>query len=247
MIADAAFALIRAYATVWMRSHSRVLLFGQDQLASLPRGKRVYIVLNHSTSYDAVALFHLSAHRFGMVLDREAFTVPVVGRLLTGAGFVALDKRVSEDAVQRAVATVKGGTPLLVSLTEGHTAIGRPGFERPRSGGVRIAHLAGADIFPVFVMIEEGRRRMRSFRGKGGDREVFTTFRDTLYLVSFLPPIPASSFQPEETLASYRAVAENLQKQSDRERERLTRMLADEHERYDGMRRRGGSGARVNW
>ena len=90
-------------------------------------------------------------------------------------------------------------------------------------------------------MIEEGHRRMRSFRGKGGGTEVFTTFQDTLYLASFLPPIPASSFQPEETLASYRAVAESLQKLSDREHERLTRMLADEHERYDGMRRRGGS------
>ncbi len=247
MIADLAFALIGAYATVWMRSHDRVLVFGQYQLASLPRGKRVYIVLNHSTSYDAVALFHLSARRFGMVLDREAFKVPVVGHLLSAAGFIALDKRASEDAVQRAVSTVKGGTPLVVSLTEGHAAIGRPGFERPRSGGVRIAHLAGADIFPVFVMIEEGRRRMRSFRGKEGDTEVFTTFQDTLYLVSFLPPIPASSFQPEETLASYRAVAEDLQKQSDREHERLARMLAEERERYDGMRRRGGSSVRLAW
>ena len=145
MIADIAFALIRAYATVWMRSHSRVLLFGQEQLASLPRGRRVYIVLNHSTSYDAVGLFHISAHRFGMVLDREAFNVPVVGRLLAAAGFIALDKRVSEDAVQRAVATVKEGTPFVVSLTEGHTAIGRPGIREaaergrahrpPRGGG----------------------------------------------------------------------------------------------------------------
>ncbi|MGA2975419.1 MAG: lysophospholipid acyltransferase family protein [Spirochaetia bacterium] len=247
MIADISFALIRAYATAWMRRHCRVLLFGQEQLESLPRGRRVYVVLNHSTSYDAVALFHLSANRFGIVMDREAFQVPVIGRLLTAAQFIALDKRVSEDAVQRAVAAVRAGTPLLVSLTEGHTAIGRPGYERPRSGGMRIAHLAGADIFPVFVMIEEGRRRTRSFRGREGSTEIFTTFQDTLYFVSFLPPIPASSFLPEQTLESYRAVAEELQKQADRERERFTRMLSEKRELYEGIRRRGGSSVRVTW
>ena len=78
MIADLSFSLIRAYATVWMRRHARVMLFGQERLESLPRGRRVYVVLNHSTSYDAVALYHVSANRFCMLMDEEAFRVPVI-------------------------------------------------------------------------------------------------------------------------------------------------------------------------
>ena len=182
-----------------------------------------------------------------MLMDEEAFRVPVIGRILAAAQFIPLDKRVSEEAVQRAVTTVKAGTPLMVSLTEGYTAIGVSGHERPRSGGVRIAHLAGADIFPVFAMIEDGKRVMRSFRGKGGGDEVFTTFNDTLYFLSFLPPIPASSFKPEESIATYRAVAEDLQRQSDREGQRITALLSDERERFAGIHRRGGSGTRVRW
>jgi 1-acyl-sn-glycerol-3-phosphate acyltransferase len=159
MIADLCFALIRAYSTVWMRSRSKVLLFGREHLEGTPRGRRVYVVLNHSTSYDLVALFHLSVNRFSVVMDQEAFEFPVIRHFLTGAQFIPLDKRASEVAVRRAVDTVKAGTPLAMSLTEGRTAVGVAGHERPRTGGVRIAHLAGADICPVFVMVEEDRRR----------------------------------------------------------------------------------------
>ena len=172
---------------------------------------------------------------------------PSFGRILAAAKFIPLDKRVSEEAVQRSVATAKAGTPLMVSLTEGYTAIGVAGHERPRSGGVRIAHLAGADIFPVFAMIEEGKRVKRSFRGKGGGEEVFTTFSDTLYFLSFLPPIPATAFKPEESITTYRAVAEDLQRQSDREGQRITALLGDERGRFEAIRRRGGSDTRVRW
>ena len=43
----------------------------------------MYVLMNHSTSYDAVALFHCSANRFGVVMDREAFEFPVIGHPLT--------------------------------------------------------------------------------------------------------------------------------------------------------------------
>jgi 1-acyl-sn-glycerol-3-phosphate acyltransferase len=247
MIADACFSLIRAYATVWMRSRCRVLLFGRENLDRTPRGRRVYMVINHSTSYDLVALMHLSGNRFSVVMDQAAFEFPIIRFLLHGAGFIPLDKETSRVAIQQAVNVAATGTPLFMSLTEGYTAIGVPGHERARTGGIRIAHLAGADLYPVFVMVEEGRRVTRSFKGTRGRIHLFTTFRNALYFVSLLPPIAASSFGPNETYDTYRALAEQLRDQGERERERIACLLRDDPAGFSAMRRRGGCTERVTW
>jgi len=245
MLENAAFRLLRAYSTLWMRSKSRVLIDGRENLPTDRSQKRIYIVINHSTSFDLVALMHISGSRFSVVMDEGAFNFPVVHRIFRGAGFIPLVKSDSGRAVEAAVTKIRAGIPVVNSLTDGGSTMGKE--ERPRTGGVRIAHLAGASIYPVFTMVEENKKRHLSFKGTDGSAYPYTTFRDTLYFVSFLPPIPASEFGPNETYESYQMLALRLKQLADRERERYERLLIERKAEFDGLRRRGGATDRVQW
>lgn len=242
MLADLAFGLLHLYSTAWMRAKCRVVLEGEEHLPATPGGRRVYMVINHSTSYDLVALMHLATNRFSVVMDQGAFTFPIIGSLFHAAGFIPLVKSAPEEAIRRAVDAVRAGVPLVMSLTEGSSTLGVE--SRPRTGGVRIARLAGADIRPVFTMVEPGRERRLSFRGLDGATYPYTTFRDTLYAVSFLPAIAAASLPSGQSYEENRIVADRLRELALREKERFTRLLADERLRVRG-RCRGGADRRV--
>jgi len=224
-----------------MRAKCRVILEGEEHLPA-GGGRRLYMVINHSTSYDLVALMHLAANRFSVVMDQGAFTFPVIGRLFHAAGFIPLPKSSSDETIRRAVDAVRAGVPLVMSLTEGVSTLGVE--SRPRTGGVRIARMAGADIRPVFTMVEPGRERHLSFRGLDGTTYPYTTFRDTLYAVSFLPPIPAAELPAGGTYEENRIVADRLRALADREKERFARIFAEERRRSSG-RCRGGADRRV--
>jgi 1-acyl-sn-glycerol-3-phosphate acyltransferase len=245
MKGDAAFWILRAYSSIWMGSKSRVIVEGRENLPTDPTRRRTYIVINHSTTFDLVALMHISGRRFSVVMDEGAFNFPVVRRLFVSAGFIPLVKSRSAEAVDAAVRKIREGTPVVMSLTDGGSAVGRE--ERPRTGGVRIAHLADAAIYPVFTMVEENRKRHLSFKGVNGEKYPYTTFRDTLYFVSFLPPIPASAFAESETYESYGEVARQLREMADREQQRIERLLVDQKARFDSLPRRGGTSVRVLW
>jgi 1-acyl-sn-glycerol-3-phosphate acyltransferase len=245
MIADACFGILRGYSTAWMRSRCRLVIDGEENLRPAPTGPRTYIVLNHSTTFDLVALMHISASRFSVVMDEGAFNVPVIRHLFSGAGFIPLVKEDSARAVNVAVEKIRAGVPVLMSLTDGAATIG--GEERPRTGGVRIAHMAGAVMYPVFVMVEEDRKLHRSLKGLDGRTHPFTTFRDTVYIVDFLPPIRPEVFRRDETYEGYAALALRMKVMADAEKQRYSRVLADPAGRFAGMPRTGGTSRRVTW
>lgn len=239
------FKILTAYSTIWMKNKARVIIQGRENLPRDPTEKRAYIVINHSTTYDLVALMHISGSRFSVVMDEGAFNFPIVRRIFSGAGFIPLVKSDSGKAVDAAVAKLRAGIPVINSLTDGGSTIG--GEERPRTGGIRIAHLAGASIYPIFTMVEENKKRHLSFKGVDGRTHPYTTFRDTLYIVGFLPSIPASEFGPNETYESYRRVAQRLKTLADAEQERYERLLQEKKAEFDALPRRGGTSERVAW
>ncbi len=245
MLEDFCFRILTAYSTIWMKNKARVIVDGRENLPTDPSQKRAYIVINHSTTYDLVALMHISGSRFSVVMDEGAFNFPVIRRVFSGAGFIPLEKSESKKAVDAAIAKIRAGVPVINSLTDGGSTIS--GEERPRTGGVRIAHLAGAAIYPIFTMVEENKKRHLSFKGVDGRTHPFTTFRDTLYFVSFLPPIPASEFGPNETYESYQKMAQRLKELADREQQRYERLLIERKAEFDAMPRRGGTTERVRW
>jgi 1-acyl-sn-glycerol-3-phosphate acyltransferase len=240
------FKIMSLYSTIWMRAKARVIVKGLDDLPQRKRGeKRVYLLLNHSTTYDVVALMHVSKEPFAILMDKGAFTFPVIRHILRGAGFIPLDKTDSKPAIGACIDAVNAGRPLLISLHDGHSTQGEWG--RPRTGGIRIAQRTGAKLYPIFLKVENDRIRRLSFKGVNGAEYPYTTFKNTFYFIEFLKPIDLSALPPEPSHEELFAVAKNLDEKAEQVEARYENFLADNRERFAPLRRRGGSRFRVAW
>ncbi len=241
-----AFEILKLYSTLWMRAKAKVEIRGLERLPPRrPGERRVYLLLNHSTTYDIVALMHVSKEPFVIMMDRGAFTFPVIGRILAWAGFVPLDKGDSGAAIEACQAAVAEGRPLLISLHDGDSTIGDWG--RPRTGGIRIAHRAGATLYPVFLKVEEERIRRLSFKGVDGREYPYTTFRDTYYFIEILPPFDLSALPSDAGYEAYLAEAAALNELSASLEARYEAFLAERGREGSPARKRGGTRLRVAW
>jgi 1-acyl-sn-glycerol-3-phosphate acyltransferase len=240
------FKIMSIYSTIWMRAKARVVVRGLDDLPPRARGeKRVYLLLNHSTTFDIVALMHVSKEPFAILMDKGAFTFPIIGHILHGAGFIPLDKSDSKKAVDSCIETVNSGRPLLISLHDGDSTLG--GWGRPRTGGVHIAHLTGAKIYPIFLKVEDERIHRLSFKGVNGTEYSYTTFKDSFYFIEFLKPIDLSSLPLDASHDALFDVAKALDEKAVQVASRYETFLSDNRERFAPLRRRGGSRYRVAW
>ena len=241
-----AFKILNIYSTIWMRAKARVEVKGIENLPPRrPGERRVYLLLNHSTTYDVVALMHVSKEPFVVMMDRGAFTFPIIRHILSWAGFVPLDKDDSAPAVEACVDAVSEGRPLLISLHDGDSTIGNWG--RPRTGGIRIAHRTGATVYPIFLKVEDDRIRHLSFKGVNGTEYPYTTFKDTFYFIEFLPPVRLDSLPADSGYKEYREVADRMNELADRVKAGYGAFLADNRARFAPVRRRGGTRTRVAW
>jgi 1-acyl-sn-glycerol-3-phosphate acyltransferase len=240
------FKIMNLYSTIWMRAKARVIVKGLDDLPPRKRGeKRVYLLLNHSTTYDIVALMHVSKEPFAIMMDKGAFTFPIIRHILRGAGFIPLDKSDTKTAVEACGAALAEGRPLLISLHDGDSTLGERG--KPRTGGIRLAHLAGAKIYPIFLKVEDDRIRRLSFKGVNGTEYPYTTFKNTFYFIEFLRPVDLGSLPTAPSREEYSAVAKALDAKAAEVEARYEAFLADNRERFAPLRRRGGSRFRVAW
>jgi 1-acyl-sn-glycerol-3-phosphate acyltransferase len=234
------------YSTMWIRTKARVVVKGLDDLPPREKGeKRVYIVLNHSTTFDCVALMHISREPFAILMDGGAFTFPFIRHVLRGAGFIPLDEENSKPCVETCIKAVESGKPLVVSLHDGHSTVGDAG--RPRTGGIRIAHLTGAKLYPIFLKVEDERIRRLSFKGVDGTEYHYTTFKDSFYFIEFLRPVDLSCLPSEPSHDEYFEIARGLEETSERVKARYAAYLDDNRERFAPLKRRGGSKLRVAW
>jgi 1-acyl-sn-glycerol-3-phosphate acyltransferase len=240
------FKIMSIYSTIWMRAKARVIVKGHDDLPPRKPGeKRVYLLLNHSTTFDVVALMHVSKEPFAIMMDRGAFTFPIIRHILHGAGFIPLDKSDSKPSVEACGKALAEGRPLLISLHDGDSTIGDWG--KPRTGGIRIAHLAGATIYPIFLKVEDERIRHLSFKGVNGTEYPYTTFKNTFYFIEFLKPYDLSALPPAPSYEDYFEVAKALDAQAEEVEAHYEAFLAENRERFAPLKRRGGSRFRVAW
>jgi len=240
------FKIMSLYSTIWMRAKARVIVKGLDELPQRRRGeKRVYLLLNHSTTFDIVALMHVSKEPFAIMMDKGAFNFPFIRHVLHGAGFIPLDKAKSKVAVAACGDAIEDGRPLLISLHEGNSTQGHWG--KPRTGGIRLAHLAGAKIYPIFLKVENDRIRHLSFKGINGTEYPYTTFKNTFYFIEFLEPVDLSSLPKEPSYEDYFEVAKAMDAKALEVEARYETFLEENRERFAPLRRRGGSPYRVAW
>jgi 1-acyl-sn-glycerol-3-phosphate acyltransferase len=241
------FGMLRLYSTLWMKSHARVIGSGVERIAPRKPGeKRVYLVLNHSTTFDALALMHVAGNPVIFLMDEGAFKVPVIGHILGGAGFIPLDKSNSRKSVADCVDAVGSGKPLLVSLHDGASTTGER--QRPRTGGIRIAHLAGAMIYPIFVKVEEDRIRRRKVMGKDGSVHPMSSFSRSLYFLEALPPFDLAHLPEKPSYEEYLSVASAMEAAEDEAQARYAKLLAEGlAEARAPFARIGGARFRVSW
>ncbi len=240
------FKIMSLYSTIWMRAKARVIVKGLDELPPRRRGeKRVYLLLNHSTTFDIVALMHVSKEPFAIMMDKGAFNFPIIRHVLHGAGFIPLDKAKSKQAVAACGDAIEDGRPLLISLHEGNSTTGHWG--KPRTGGIRLAHMAGAKIYPIFLKVENDRIRHLSFKGVNGTEYPYTTFKNTFYFIEFLGPVDLSSLGEEPSYEEYFEVAKAMDAKAEEVEARYETFLEENRERFAPLRRRGGSPYRVAW
>ena len=240
------FKIMSLYSTIWMRAKARVIVKGLDDLPARAKGeKRVYLLLNHSTTFDVVALMHVSKEPFAILMDKGAFKFPFIRHILRGAGFIPLDKDDTQSAVAACTDTVDKGRPLLISLHDGDSTLGEWG--KPRTGGIRIAHRTGAKLYPIFLKVEDDRIRRLSFKGINGTEYPYTTFKNSFYFIEFLKPIDLSSLPSEPSREEFFEVAKSLDEKAEQVEARYETFLADNRERFAPLKRRGGSRFRVAW
>ena len=232
------FKAMSLYSTIWMRSRARVVVKGLDELPLRVRGeKRVYLLLNHSTTFDVVALMHASKEPFAILMDEGAFAFPVIRRFLKGAGFIPLGKAGSASAVQRCIDTVNSGRPLLISLHDGASTMGEWG--RPRTGGIRIAPPYRRDPLSHIPQVENDRIRRLSFKGINGKEYPYTTFKNSFYFIEFLKPVDLSGLPKDPAREDYAEVAKSLDEKAEAVEERYETFLSTNQERFAPLRRRG--------
>lgn len=233
------FGLLRIYADIWCRTHCRVVLAGEEHLADVVRRPRVYVVA-HPTTWDLPLLAHLSRRNFYVVVADGPFASPLVRWLFRGAGFLKLGPENSEEVIGEAVRRTAAGTPLIYSLKGYGVDFGED--VRPRTGCIRIADAAGADIYPVHQMIEPGKMFFRYYKDRAGKSYPYTMFRDTLYFNTFLPPLRHADWsRPGMGYEDYRRIAYAIEDSFVKTRGEIEGDMAVRPDHYRRMPRWGGS------
>lgn len=233
------FGLLRFYADIWCRTHCGVVLGGEEHLAGAGSRPRLYVV-SHPTTWDLPLLAHLARRNFYVVVAGGPFANPLVKWLFGGAGFLKLDADNGDAVVAEAISRVRAGAPLVYSLKGYGVDFGED--VRPRTGCVRIADAAGADIYPVHQMIEKGKMFFRSYKDRAGKSYPYTMFRDTLYFNTFLPPLRHAEWsRPGMTYEDYKRIAYAIDGSFRATQAGIERDMAERPEFYRRQRRWGGA------
>jgi 1-acyl-sn-glycerol-3-phosphate acyltransferase len=142
----------------------------------LGHGGSAWLVMsNHQSHYDVAVIFYVLGPALRMVAKRELFDVPVFGRAMRQAGFIAIDRQKRTSAIaslEDAKRTLAGGTPIWIA-PEGTRSV--TGELLPfKKGGFALALDSGAKILPVSLRGTRDALRAKGLRSRKG-AEVFVT------------------------------------------------------------------------
>lgn len=121
---------------------------GRDRI---PRGRPVVFMANHQSNCDPPALLAVLPRVLVMV-KKEFFRVPIMGSAMKLVGFIRVDRKNREqalDAVQRGVLALEAGRSFLVYPEGTRSLDGR--LQKFKKGVFVMAVKAGAPIVPISV------------------------------------------------------------------------------------------------
>jgi 1-acyl-sn-glycerol-3-phosphate acyltransferase len=107
---------------------------------------------NHQSHYDVPVLYSVFGGTVRMIAKVELFKIPVFGKAMRHAGFIAIDRSNRESAIANLAAAKKAlaeGTSIWIAPEGTRSPTGEIGTFK--KGGFNVAFDVGADILPVTV------------------------------------------------------------------------------------------------
>lgn len=237
------FKLLKFYSDIWARRHCRVVMSGQQNLDNNQDRRRIYIV-SHPTTYDLPMLVHISKNNFYVVVYKDPFDHPIAGWLFRKVDFPKLDPGKSEQMIRESCRLIEANNPLIYSLKGYGVDFGED--VKPRTGGIRIAHRAEADIYPVHLMIEPDKMIFKYFKDRKGGVYPYTIFKDTLYFVTFYKPLRYADYAKENMMyEDFQEVAYGIETIFQDTRKRIEQELEEKADTYRNLKKKGGSDTQV--
>ena len=238
MVQQTCFKILRWMSDRWVNSNCRVIYFGEENIAHNKDEKRVYVT-NHPTTFDVPVLLSINKRNIYTMVDANAYTIPFLGWLLRGAGFIKFVKGRGKKALERARKYIEARKPFLQTLRTGEAIVGEK--SRPRIGGILLAHTARANLYPIFVMVEEGKRVLKYFRGLDLKKHPYSNFHQSLYFICFGKPIRYEEYARDEmTPRDFHDVANRISDWFKHERQARLRQLAEQRDYFSHLARIGG-------
>lgn len=117
------------------------------------RGESFVLMSNHQSLYDVPVIYQALDRRVRMVAKKELFRVPVWGRAMQRAGFIALDRQSRERSRETLLASadvLQSGTSIWIAPEGTRSKDGRLGPFR--KGGFHLASQSGCRILPITII-----------------------------------------------------------------------------------------------
>jgi len=238
------FRLLQLYSDLWARMHCRVVMSGEHNLENNQERRRIYIV-SHPTTYDLPMLAHIARNEFSVVVYRDPFKHPIAGWLFRNIGFPKLEPDNGDRMIAEACSLIRENKPLVYSLKGYGVDFGQD--VKPRTGGIRIAHGAQADIYPVHLMIEPNKMIYKYYRNRQAEVYPYTVFKNTLYFATFCEPLRYEDYAEDHMdYEAFRKIAFQIESRFQEIQARLEQELLNDPELREGAKpKRGGSRRRV--
>jgi len=248
---EAYFKILRIYSDIWTRRHCRVIVSGLENVKAVQNRPRIYLG-PHPTTYDVPLLINTAKRNLYFIIAEGPFVHPIVGHIFKGAGFIKLYYDRPRQAIREAKELIERGKPLMCSMYGYGVDFGEE--VRPETGAIRIAHYAEADIVPLHVMIEEGKRSFKYYKDSKGDIYPYTVFSDTLYFLTICEPVRYQDYAKGlDTLsikkrnAVYNTMAVEFDAKFKEMDKNLKKELQENAAYYQTLKRTGGSPIRIDW
>jgi 1-acyl-sn-glycerol-3-phosphate acyltransferase len=116
-------------------------------------GESFVLMSNHQSLYDIPVIYQALNRRIRMVAKKELFGIPVWGKAMERAGFIALDRESSErsrQALGASAGELQHGTSIWIAPEGTRSLDGALGAFR--KGGFHLALQSGARILPLTVV-----------------------------------------------------------------------------------------------
>ncbi len=126
--------------------------------APLPDGAKI-ISPNHPSTSDPALILTLTSEPVSILIEDTLFKVPHFGRYIANSGHIEVAADNGRLAMDQAVDKLSRGGVVGV-FPEGAISPLEGGFQRPRTGAVRLALESGAPIIPVGIALDRKRLRL---------------------------------------------------------------------------------------